>query len=85
MLSGNKWDQWTHLLDRLILVQLTGIDDAFKWNLSSLGLFYVKSMYLDLLNGHTISKEIHLRLKIPLKIKVFVWFLHKQVILTKLR
>jgi hypothetical protein len=53
-LHGNKWDRWIHLLHRLIVVQLTDNDDIFKWSLTTSGLFSVKSMYLDLLNGHTV-------------------------------
>lgn len=52
MLNG-KWDRGTHMLHRLILVQLTDSEDAFKWNFNSSGKFSVKSMYMDLLNGHT--------------------------------
>jgi hypothetical protein len=29
-LNGNKWDRWTHLLHRLILVQLTDTEDFFQ-------------------------------------------------------
>jgi hypothetical protein len=33
-LDGHTWDRWTHLLHRLILLQLTDLDDSFKWNLT---------------------------------------------------
>jgi hypothetical protein len=60
-LHGNKWDRWIHLLHRLIVVQLTDNDDIFKWSLTTSGMFSVKSMYLDLLNGHTVYlQKIHL-------------------------
>jgi hypothetical protein len=43
-----------------------------------------KSMYLDLMNGHTIYLREYLwKLKIPLKIKNFMWFLSNKVLLTK--
>jgi hypothetical protein len=49
-----------------------------------LGLFPVKSMYLDLMNGHKIFLRKYLwKLKIHLKIKKFMWFLHNKVLLTK--
>ena len=36
------------------------------------------------MNGHTIFLQTYLwKLKIPLKMKVFMWFLHKKVVLTK--
>jgi hypothetical protein len=35
------------LLHKLISVQLTTTDVVFKWRLTTLGLFTMKSMYLD--------------------------------------
>jgi hypothetical protein len=73
----------THLLHILILVQLTDSDDTFKWNLTS-GIFTVKSMYIDLLNDDTVYLKRNIwKMKVPLKIRIFMWFLHKKVILTK--
>ena len=47
-------------------------------------MFWVKSMYLDLINSGTIPRSMHIwKVKMLLKIKVFMWFVHKQVILTK--
>jgi hypothetical protein len=80
-LNGNKWDLWRHLLHRLILVQLTDIEDSFKWRLTVSSVFSVKSMYIDLLNGHTIFlKKCIWKMKVPRKIKIFMWFLYKKVI-----
>ena len=46
--------------------------------------FLVKSMYLDFINNGSLSKSPHIcNTKIPLKIKVFMWFVHKEVILSK--
>ena len=44
----------------------------------------VKSMYAEKMNGHTpfLPKYIW-KLKVPLKIKIFMWFLYKKIILTK--
>ena len=41
-------------------------------------------MYLDLLDGHKryLRKYIW-KIKVPMKIKIFMWFLHRKVILTK--
>ena len=42
------------------------------------------SMYTDLLQDRTPFLRKYLwKLKIPLKIKIFLWFLHRKVILTK--
>ena len=43
-----------------------------------------KSMYIDVINSSVIPSSKHVwKVKVPLKIKVFMWFVHKQVILTK--
>jgi hypothetical protein len=65
-------------------INLTPNNDKFIWILTSSGEFTVKSMYLDFLNGQTryLRKYIW-KLKIPLKIKIFMRFIHKKVTLTK--
>jgi hypothetical protein len=52
-LHGHTWARWIHLCTRLMLVQLNENTDAFVWKLNDNGLFSVKSMYLDMMNGHT--------------------------------
>lgn len=83
-LVGNKWDMWSHLCLRLMEVTLTDVPDTFKWKLTQNGLFSVKSMYEDLMNDHTrfLQKDLR-KLEIPLKIKIFMWFLHRKVLLCK--
>jgi hypothetical protein len=53
--------------------------DLFVWSLTMSRNFSVKSMYLDLLDDGTKVWKM----KVPLKIKVFMWFLHRKFILTK--
>lgn len=65
-------------------VNLTAETDSIRWKLSVSGAFSVKSMYTDLINTGPIPRSIHIwKIKVPLKIKVFMWFVHKGVILTK--
>jgi hypothetical protein len=82
--NENKWNQWINLCQRLMMVQLTNTPDKFVWKLTDSGTFSVKSMYLDLMNGHTpfLCKYLW-KLKIPLKIKKIMWFLNNKVLLTK--
>jgi len=48
-----------------------------------LGTFTVKSMYVAIINnGVRVSKDIW-QIKIPMKIKIFLWYLKKGVVLTK--
>ena len=83
-LTGNKWDNWLHLVERLMQVNLTDEQDVFNWRLTSSDTFSVKSMYLDLLNGQTrFLRKYIWKIKAPPKIKSFMWFLYRKVILTK--
>ena len=83
-LSGNKWIEWLHLCQHLMDVHLTNEPDRFVWKLSSSGVFSVKTMYEDLMNIlPRFNRKYLWKLKIPLKIKIFMWFLHKKVLLTK--
>ena len=57
--------------------------DLFIWNLQKNGAFTVNSMYRHLVNnGLKVTQEIW-HMKIPLKIKIFMWYLKRGVILTK--
>jgi hypothetical protein len=83
-LNGDKWLKWMHLCQRLMTVTVSVESDKFIWKLTDLGVFSGKSMYLDLMNGHTIFLRKYLwKLKIPLKIKIFMWFLSNKVLLTE--
>uniref|UniRef100_A0A453SF10 Reverse transcriptase zinc-binding domain-containing protein n=1 Tax=Aegilops tauschii subsp. strangulata TaxID=200361 RepID=A0A453SF10_AEGTS len=65
-------------------VQHSDQPDSFHWKLARNGVFTVKSMYVDLINYGPIPRSIHIwKVKVPLRIKIFMWFVHKQVILTK--
>jgi hypothetical protein len=44
---GDKWDAWVHLVSRLMSVQLSDEPNRFKWHLTPIGSFFVKSMYAD--------------------------------------
>jgi hypothetical protein len=84
VLAGNKWTQWLHLCQRLMMIHLNDSPDKFVWKLNDTGVYSVKSLYLELMNGHTKFLQKYLwKLKIPLKIKIFMWFLKHKVLLTK--
>jgi hypothetical protein len=83
-LNDNKWLEWIHLCQRLITINLTTEPNKFIWKLTDSGFFSVKSFYMDLMNGHAIYVHTYLwKLKIPLKIKILMWFLSNKVLLTK--
>jgi hypothetical protein len=57
--------------------------DVFVWVLHVSGSFSVKFMYAALINnGVRVSQDIW-QIKVPMKIKSFLWYLKKGVILTK--
>ena len=83
-LVGTRWTSWVHLVRRLMDINLSEEHDRLTWKLTSSGVFTVKTMYMDLINSETIPKSLNIwKVKVPLKIKVFMWFVHKGVILTK--
>jgi hypothetical protein len=83
-LSGSRADRWIHLVQRLMNVYLTTQPDTFTWKLTTSGSFTVKSLYLDYMNDHTRFLRKYLwKIKVPLKIRIFMWFLHRRVLLTK--
>jgi hypothetical protein len=71
VLIGDKWDAWIHLVSRLMNVNLNDEPDRFKWNLTTTGIFTVKSVYADIMNGHTVFLKKYLwKIKVPLKIRI---------------
>jgi hypothetical protein len=66
------------------MVQLKDEPDRFHWHLTASGVFSVKSLYADFMNDHTkYLQKYFWKMKVPLKIRIFMWFLHKKLILTK--
>ena len=83
-LVGEHWNAWLQLIRRLIDVQLTHQADTISWKLTTNGIFSIKSMYLNLIDSGPLSRSLHIwKIKVPLRIKIFMWFVHKRVILTK--
>jgi hypothetical protein len=71
----------------LASIQLQDGHDEFSWNLYENGKFSVASMHNALILPDVpidkISSNKLWKLKIPLRIKVFGWYLRKGVVLTK--
>ena len=83
-LVDKKLLEWLNLVAQISNVELVDGLDYFRWNLTKSGLFSVRSLYLHLID--TPPPFLHKKLwkiKIPLKIKIFLWFLQRGVILTK--
>jgi hypothetical protein len=86
-LSGQRLADWNALLLRLANIQLQDGHDEFRWNLHENGKFSVASTYSALILPDVpidkVSSNKLWKLKIPLRIKVFGWYLRKGVVLTK--
>jgi hypothetical protein len=84
-LVGPRQALWNDLFHRLDLVHSTHGSGIFRWNLIENGIFSVPSMYNALIQ-HDIpvdSNKKNWKMKIPLKTKVFAWYLRRGVILTE--
>jgi hypothetical protein len=84
-LIGPRLTSWNELLQKLASVQLSEGPDEFRWGLTKNGLFSVQSFYRAMilpLQSVYSNKSIW-KMKIPLKTKVFAWYLRRGVILTK--
>jgi hypothetical protein len=58
--------------------------NSFKWCLTTTGIFTIKSIFANYINGHTVFlKKYTWKIKVPLKVHIFMWFLYKKVILIK--
>ena len=75
-LLDNKLLEWLNLVAKISNVQLVGGSDFFRWKLTKSGLFSVRSMYLHLIDTQPpFLRRTLWKIKIPLKIKIFLWFL----------
>ena len=77
-LVDNKLVEWQNLVAQIAYVQLVDGSDTFRWNLTNSGSFTVRSLYLHLLDRQPpFRHKMIWKLKIPLKIKIFLWFLQR--------
>ena len=84
-LIGPRLMSWHNLLSRLDSINIRQGRDVFCWNLTTSGSFTVDSMYRALMHSEvpmSNNKKIW-KSKIPLKVKIFMWYLRRGVVLTK--
>jgi len=83
-LTGNNLRDWIDLGHRVANIQLVDNKDVGIWQLHKSGQFSVRSMYSALLDVRVLPlNKLVWKQKIPLKVKIFIWLLHRGVILTK--
>ena len=79
-LQGNNLKDWLQVVSKIADVELVQGHDIGIWTLQQNGLFSVHSMYLALMDDKILPINRPLwKLKIPLKVKVFIWLLHRGV------
>jgi hypothetical protein len=72
-------------MNRLMHLVLNLDQDLFVWGLTNFGKITVKSMYLYMMNDHTKYLIRYIcKIKVAVKIKVFIWFFHHKVLLTNI-
>ena len=75
-LVGQNLNNWHNLCVSFVHIHLSEENYIFRWNFHQNGVFSVRSMYLALINNGNIERnKIIWRLKMPLKIKIFMWYL----------
>ena len=83
-LVDNKLVEWHNLVAQIAHVELVEGSDTFRWNLTKSGLYSVRSLYLHLIDTQPpFQHKMIWKLKIYLKIKIFLWYLQRGVVLTK--
>jgi hypothetical protein len=69
---------------KVLSVNLSNDKDVFVWNLQKSDIFSVCSLYTSIMQCGVLPSNCRLwNIKVPLKIKVFLWYLWKGVTLTK--
>ena len=75
-LVDNKLVEWQDLVAQIDHVNLVDGSDTFRWTLTKSGLYTVRSWYLHLIDTQPPFRHKFIwKLKIPLKIKIFLWYL----------
>ncbi|WVZ69697.1 hypothetical protein U9M48_018444 [Paspalum notatum var. saurae] len=83
-LVGHNLIKWNELVAKIAFVQLDNQHDSVNWILSKQGTFSVQTIYRYLVNQIAVPLNKSLwKLRLPLKNKIFNWFVLKGVILTK--
>jgi hypothetical protein len=79
---GELWEDWLDLVGKVMAVSLTEHRDCFLWTANK--TFSAKNLYNDIiLRVGARANCWAWKAKLPLKIKIFLWFLKNGVVLTK--
>jgi hypothetical protein len=82
--NENQQNQLRQLRDMLTIYALSTEKDFVKWTWEKFGTFSVKSMYNHLFSSEVNNPKKKLwEAKIPMKVKIFMWLIDANAILTK--
>jgi hypothetical protein len=80
LINANR-DAWFDLVLKVVHIRHSEDGDFSRKNLTTSGLFSVRSMYLSLVQDDLLPVKSPIwNLKSPLKIKIFLWYLKKGVL-----
>jgi hypothetical protein len=83
-LVGERWSLWDALRNLCRNVVLNdNEEDRLIWTLSPSGVFSVKSFYLAMQSCGSVPYKFLWKVKLPLRIKIFMWLVLKKSILTR--
>ena len=81
---GERLKEWLKLVSLVLPVNLNNDKDIFIWQIRKNGVFTTQWLYREIMKREKISgKEVFWKAKLPLKIKIFLWYLKGGVVLTK--
>jgi hypothetical protein len=73
---GNNLMAWQQRTTLITNTQINDQRDIFIWSLHQHGKFTVRSMYMALIRPQVVPRNHPIwKIKIPLKIKIFMWYL----------
>ncbi|KAG8060373.1 hypothetical protein GUJ93_ZPchr0002g26796 [Zizania palustris] len=83
-LVGSRFQSWIKMKRECSSIVLSDTKDSVLWSLTSKGTFTVSSFYLALKTQNLVKRRnVVWGLKVPLKIKIFLWLAYKNKILTR--
>lgn len=83
-LVGERLSEWLDLVALVVPVTLNENKDKFLWQLRKNGSFSTQTLNRESMKSvRTGGKDPFWKAKLPLKIKIFLWYLKRGVLLTK--
>jgi hypothetical protein len=83
LLYGETLQQWQEVKRLVDDFQLEDEADGVRWKVGSSGKFRVKDLYLQLRAEGSFPQKFLWKIKIPMKVRIFLWEVLKNSILTK--